>query len=444
MAGHGLRLVSWLAAGTALLGATASCRGLKSAPPLAKPAASSEIPRVPVPPADGPKLGALADVTPILERPATGSRQIGYLHAGAQVARAGEPYSKDGCPGGWYPVRPRGFVCAGEIATTNLGHPTLVAMSVAPKLGQTLPYAYARSREPTKLYRRDPKRDDAVVEAADLAPRSAMAVVGSWSALLPDGKTERLALLTNGTFVKASVLSPAEPSGFQGQPLSDKAELPMAFLVKRGVHTWKLDEEHATKLGTLDYHAILPLSGRFRTLTPLKYWALDNDRWLRHRDATVVQKRNSFPDFATGDRKWIDVSVVTGTAVLYEGHRAVFVTLVSVGRDRMGDPKQSAATALGDFEVVGKHVTARKLDPKKVEDNYQVYDVPWAIELSSGQYLHGTYWHDRFGIENGPGNVELSPADAQRLWQWVEPTVPDGWHGVSQVPAPSTMVRIRK
>ncbi len=437
-------MASWLAIGVAAVGAAAGCKAGKSAPPLAKSAASGEIPRVPVPPADGPKLGALADVTPIVERPALGAKQIGYLHAGGLVARAAEPFSKEGCPGGWYPVRPRGFVCAGEIATTNLGHPTLTAMALAPKLGQTLPYTYARSREPTKLFRRDPKRDDAVIEAGDLPPRSAMAVVGSWSAATPDGKAERLALLTNGNFVKASALMPAEPSGYQGQALDDKTELPVAFVVKRGVHTWKLDDEEGTKAGTLEYHAMLPLTGRFRTLNPLKYWALDQDRWVRHRDVTVVQKRNNFPDFATGDRKWIDVSVVTGTAVLYEGHRPLFVTLVSVGRDRLGDPKQAAVTALGDFEVVAKHVTARKLDPKKVEDNFHVYDVPWAIELSSGQYLHAAYWHDRFGIETGPGTVEFSPADGQRVWQWIEPAVPDGWHGVAQVSAGSTIVRIRK
>src|SRR5260221_524097 len=83
-----------------------------------------EIRRVPVPPADGPKLGAIAEVTPILERPAKDAARIGYLHAGEQVARAKEPYASDDCPGGWYPVRPRGFVCAGTTATTDLKHPT--------------------------------------------------------------------------------------------------------------------------------------------------------------------------------------------------------------------------------------------------------------------------------------------------------------------------------
>jgi hypothetical protein len=399
-----------------------------------------------MPDAKGPKLGALADVTPILERPAVGAKEIGYLHAGGLVARAAEPHSREGCAGGWYPVRPRGFVCAGETSTTELGHPTLLAMALAPKLGETLPYTYARTREPSKIYRRNPEKDDAVIEAGDLPVHSAMAVVGSWSAKVPEGTVERLALMTNGTFVKAAALTPAQPSSFAGQALDDKTDLPLGFVVKRGVRTWKIEEEEAIKHKPLDYHAILPLNGRFRTLNPLKYWAVSSDRYVRHRDVTVVQKRNGFPDFATADRKWIDISVITGTAVLYEGRRPVFVTLVSVGRDRVGDPKTVAATALGDFEVVGKQVTLRQADPKKIEDNYSVYDLPWAVELSSGQFLHAAYWHDRFGIEHGPGNVELSPADALRIWQWVEPPLPDGWHGVREAAPNSqkTMVRIRK
>ena len=48
----------------------------------------AEIPKVPVPPENGPKLAAIADMTPVLERPAAGARQIGYLHAGDRVPRA--------------------------------------------------------------------------------------------------------------------------------------------------------------------------------------------------------------------------------------------------------------------------------------------------------------------------------------------------------------------
>ena len=53
------------------------------------------------------------------------------LHAGDRVARANEPYSRDGCADGWYPVRPAGFVCASGGATVDLSHPTLAARPFA-------------------------------------------------------------------------------------------------------------------------------------------------------------------------------------------------------------------------------------------------------------------------------------------------------------------------
>jgi hypothetical protein len=444
MARFGLRPLAMLGLASAALApaTTVGCSG-EETPALSK-ASGSEIPDVPVPPADGPKLGAVAEVVPVLERPAAGATQLGYLHAGALVARAEKPYGTDGCAGGWYPIRPRGFVCAGELATVDLAHPTLAAMKLAPKLDQALPYTYARVLKDTSLFERDPAKDDSVREVGKRRRRSLLAIVGSWKAKGPDGVEERLGLTTNGRFARARDLEPAEPSSFKGVELDAKSPLPVGFVVKRGVRAWNVEKGDAEKLGQLAYHEILPLTGRFRTSGPLKYWAVTDGRYVRHRDVTVVRQRNAFPDFAVGDQKWIDVSVVTGVAVLYEGKKPVFTTLVSVGRDRLGDPKSSASTAQGTFEVVGKQITASKLDPKAAAEHIDAYDVPWVIELSSGQLLHGASWHDRFGIEHGPGNVQLSPADAARVWQWSEPAVPDGWHGVRQPGAKQTMVVIRK
>jgi hypothetical protein len=73
-----------------------------------------------------------------------------------------------------------------------------------------------------------------------------------------------------------------------------------------------------------------------------------------------------------------------------------------------------------------------------------VYDAPWSIEMSSGQILCGALWHDRFGIEHGLGQIQMSPADAQRVWQWVEPAIPTGWHGMSQPGEKKTKVVVRK
>ncbi|MEB2312626.1 MAG: L,D-transpeptidase [Sorangiineae bacterium] len=435
-------------AGGALLACavlSSGCDGAKNDPALAK-TGEAAIPKVPVPPADGPPLGSIANLTPVRERPAKDARQLGYLHAGAKVARADKPYDDEGCEGGWYPIRPRGFVCVGDAATIDMAHPTLAVMSLAPKLGETLPYTYARTKKETPLYERSAQTDDSVREVGKLPVRSALAIVGSWTAKDPKGIEQRLGLTTDGHFVTASDLVAAEPSPFQGVELGEKLPLPVAFVVKRGVRAWDVSKDEADKLDELAYHQLVPLTGRFRSVGPVKYWAVEGGHYVRHRDVTVIRQRNSYPDFVTPEQKWIDVSVITGTLVLYEGKRAVFGTLVSVGRDRLGDPKTTASTAQGDFEIVGKHITALGLDPLLLGDPYQVRDAPWALELSSGQLMLGAYWHDRFGIETGPGAIELSPSDAARVWQWVGLTVPDGWHGVSGAPSADqkVMVRVRK
>ena len=428
----------------ALLVFAAACASEKDVPALSKTSEEVEIPNVPAPPADGPKLGAVAEVTPVYDRPATSGKQLGYLHAGALVPRAEQPFTKDGCEGGWYPIRPKGFVCAGESATIDLKHPTLVAMAQQPKLDQPVPFIYGRMKNEGPLLARDADKENAVKEVGKLRRRSVVAVVGSWNALDPDGKMQRLALTPGGSFVRASDLEPVKGSEFKGVELDEKRQLPVAFVVKRGIRTWQVNKGEAEKLETLEYHQSLALSGKFRTVGPLKYWALDDGRYVRHRDVTVVRKRNAWPDFATADQKWIDVSVVTGTVVLYQGKQPVFVTLISTGRDRLGDPKTTASTAQGTFEIVGKHVTASKFNPKGIEELFEVYDAPWSMELSSGQMMIGAPWHDRFGIENGLGHIELSPADAARIWHWAEPVVPDGWHGVTQPPEKKVYVVIRK
>ena len=437
-----VRRICGMASSFALL--LSACGSRHDGPSLSKAASEDEgIPNVPEPAANGPKLGAVANVTPILERPAAGARQLGYLHAGARVARASEPYSRRGCGGGWYPVRPRGFVCATESATVDMAHPTLAAMALTPNLEQPLPYAYARTRLETPLFERDPAHDDAVREVGKLRRRAGMAVVGSWSARDPEGTTQRLALLTSGRFVKATDLEAAQPSTFHGVELTKKEDLPFAFVVKRGVHAFNLEGDTSRKAGELDYHEVVHLTGRYHSVGEVKYWATSDGHWVRHRDVLVVQQRNTFPDFAQGNQHWIDVSVVTGTFTLYEGRRPLFVTLCSVSRDAH---QAEGDKWFGSFEITGKEVTIATRDESSFAENFELFDAPWGITLSSGRQLYGAYWHDRFGADHGAGAIELSPADAERVYRWVTPQLPEGWHGLSAplADAEKTKIVIRK
>jgi hypothetical protein len=318
-------------------------------------------------------------------------------------------------------------------------------MSIQPQLEAPLPYTYARVAKSTHLYAVDPSRDRGVKQGAKLSKASGMAVVGSWEAEDEEGLDQRLAMLTNGRFTPAADLEKAEMSGFSGVALDDAVALPIAYVVKRGVRAWAVKGRTADKRAKLDYHHRLDLTGKFRTIDRQRFWEAEDGTWVRHKDVTVIRRRSKLPEFAQGEQRWMDVSIVTGTMVLYEGKKPVFATLVSVGRDRLGDPETTQSTAQGEFRVVAKHVTSETVDPKTLADGADIYDAPWVLELESKQLLHGAYWHDRFGIEHGPGNIQVSPTDALRIWGWTEPQVPGGWHGVRVGKGePTTIVNVRK
>jgi hypothetical protein len=435
------------------------CDGSSKTPALSR--VEGIVRNAPIPPENAPQLGVVSEQLRVHEFTDKGAPGVGILRAGSRVPRSVEPVSHAGCSGGWYAIRPRGFVCVGVEATLDLKHPTLAAMALAPKLDASLPYTYARTRVETPLFERLPGNDDAVREVGKLRRRAGMAVVGSWKARDPSGTDTRLALLTSGRFVRASDLEAAKPSEFSGVELGKQAELPFAFVVKRGVRTFRLEGNDAEKGDLLEYHGKLPLSGRFRSLGQVKYWALDaskakvgrggDELWVRHQDVTVVQKRTTFPDFVRDDSRWLDVSVVTGTLVAYEGRTPLFATLVSVARElppSSGDTTPASdgprPVPLGTFAIVSKDLTFLGKEPTGFGEPFEVQDAPWALELSSGQLMHGAYWHDRFGIEHGAGSIALSPEDAARVFRFVGPALPAGWHAAATAAASAPQVVIRK
>jgi hypothetical protein len=111
---------------------------------------------LPVPPADGPKLAPLELASPVYAKPDKQAEKIGYLRIGAQLARSTDAVSMRGCAGGWYAVRPLGFVCAGTDATIRLDDPLVRAIDVEPARDRALPYRYAFARSEVPNYMRVP------------------------------------------------------------------------------------------------------------------------------------------------------------------------------------------------------------------------------------------------------------------------------------------------
>jgi hypothetical protein len=107
-----------------------------------------------------PLLGITAFSVIVYAEPRDTAKRLGYLRLGAKVPRAEEPSGKAGCPGGWFEIFPRGFVCAGPEATTDMASPVLAAASRRPDLAAALPYRYGFVRAVLPLYLRVPSKAD--------------------------------------------------------------------------------------------------------------------------------------------------------------------------------------------------------------------------------------------------------------------------------------------
>jgi lipoprotein-anchoring transpeptidase ErfK/SrfK len=94
------------------------------------------------------------------ETASTSSRKLGYLRLGATVPRGPSPAGTDGCPGGWYSVYPRGFVCVGEEATLDTSAPLVRAASTRPDLSKPMPYRYGFVRAVAPQYLKVPTKEE--------------------------------------------------------------------------------------------------------------------------------------------------------------------------------------------------------------------------------------------------------------------------------------------
>ena len=169
---------------------------------------------------------------------------------------------------------------------------------------------------------------------------------------------------------------------------------------------------------------------------------------MKHREMTVARRRTNMPAFVKDETRWMDISIIAGTLIAYEGTQPRYATLVSVGKHRLAEYEDAKVTKRGEFPIIAKHITALNADVRGFANRVEIHDSPWTLELSSGQLVHVAFWHDKFGVEHGPGNIQLSPYDANWLWHWAGPRVPPGWHAVilseAEQAQDPTIVNVRK
>jgi hypothetical protein len=478
--------------------------------PAPEPEAEPAPPPAPEPPPPAPprpRLTSQGSTTWIYSRPRADSRSyLGYVRPGSSVTlRSTERTGGEGCPGGFYPVEPRGYVC-NDHTVTLAPSPRFVALSAATAAAAgPLPYRYAFS-DGAPMYARIPTPEEQRRAEHGLGPADSQTrhrkITSTYEDLAsadPAGPVEPLpAFLAGGegapgplvheTLPAGSMLSftrvytsggrsfllsadhtlvPADrvrlfrQSGFHGVRLGGDVALPLAWtrrLERPGYRRLPSGAMEKTGAGW-PAKSYVRLTGALVEHEGRRYHETRDTGadgaplYAAAADVSVVEPASRLPVGVKPDQKWIVVHLGEGTLVAYEGLRPVFTTLMSPGRGGIPsagrDPVEASTTPLGVYYVTFKDRAAVMTHDKPGEPRtHWVADVPFTQYFKPPFALHAAYWHDRFGEETSAGCINVSPADAERLFAWSDPPVPDEWQGATGAGAtengPTTAIVVRR
>lgn len=440
------------------------------------------------------KVASIAWRTWIYSDTGPARTRLGYLRAGQIVDARGPLLVNAGCAGGWLRINPRGFVCLGKGATQDLTHPVVVQGRARPVREGGFPYRYGKSdtsRPPERYFRLPTKQQMIAVEGADVLDRGARylaraqeqgwlekweiepeppeflregrALVKPYGTKSPlrtqvhAGRMSRdsgyafahlfqwegraFGLTTEMDILPLDRVHLKEASSLVGVQIPEGGELQVAFHVKGYLTLWERTEsgafrphaEQREKRGFL-------LTGQRATGGMLE---TSEGLWVPESGVRVLRPRSNYPSFATGSRKWIDISIQEQSLVAYEGQQPVYATLVSTGKGGLGDPETELATVRGTFMIYEKSVSSTMDGDDDQPDGYELLDVPYVQYFHRGYALHGAYWHDEFGRARSQGCINLTAQDSAWIFDWTDPPVPEGWHAVLNKER-GTVVHVRR
>ena len=130
------------------------------------------------------------------------------------------------------------------------------------------------------------------------------------------------------------------------------------------------------------------------------------------------------------EQKRIEISLKEQLVRAFEGEEEVFAATISSGLPSylLTEDDLPTETPEGRFNIYSKmpskHMGSVAGGPE-VEENggFTLPGVPWTCFFKSpgGYALHGTYWHNNFGLQMSHGCVNMNNEDAKWLFRWTTP-----------------------
>ncbi|MES1183679.1 MAG: L,D-transpeptidase [Myxococcales bacterium] len=367
---------------------------------------------------------------PLFTEPNKGAARRGAAERGArlpvfELARGG------GCSGRWFSVGPLAWICE-EGAEASAASPP-----------PEQPRARSADGLPNDYYFVGPDGSfgygDLLV-AEEGVPETQL-LPGFGVAITREGQKpggERYGLSTHGFWIPLRDLRRVATPRFRGTTVGDALDV-----------AWvNVDKAHPRKTpGAAPTRDVLPRQTQLQVFETSeqsgKLWLrIGEGQWLPANEVSRPTRLARPAEVKTGEH-WFDVELSTQTLTAYVGDHPVFATLVSSGR---GPEGTVLATPKGIHHIWVKLAASDMDNLENLEANeaYAIQAVPWVMYFQQGYGLHGTFWHHAFGRVQSHGCVNLSPADAERLFDFASPRLPSGWSAaLPTVYEPGSLVRVR-
>jgi hypothetical protein len=386
--------------------------------------------------ARGSELPASLEVVrreePILTRAEKGAPRRGAAVRGARLPVFGWR-DGPGCPGGWFSVGPVAWICAEGVLPSPLPAGAGVASAHA---GSGLPFPYYFvGKDGSFGYRLLETAEEGVPEVQFL-PGFGVATARVQN---KPNTTDPFGLTTHGFWIPLRDLNgPISPPG---SLLAELETLDVAWVVGERASVYATPGGAARATERLEPLAQVRVLER-RRRGGVEWLRIGESAWIRERGTTGPRPAPVPPEALPGER-WIDVDLERQVVTAYQGERPLFAMPASTGR---GAPGSELATPPGAHRLWIKLATSDmdNLENLEASESYAIQAVPWVMYFERGYGLHGTFWHRAFGRVQSHGCVNLTPKDAERLFERTSPKLPQGWSAVFPTDyEPGTIVRVR-
>lgn len=119
------------------------------------------------------------------------------------------------------------------------------------------------------------------------------------------------------------------------------------------------------------------------------------------------------------DHRWIEIDLSDQRLYAHEGDRVVYDFLISSGK--------WAPTPTGSFRIwIKLKYTKMSGGSKEKGTYYYLPNVPFVMYFYKGYGIHGAYWHQNFGQPMSHGCINMATPDAEKLFYWASPYLPQG------------------